>query len=226
MPDSAPTSRDAFFARIHAALGRSATATPSEKPPEVDETIARLANHSDDIVKMFHTRAAGTGMFVHRPKASELADHLIAFLKKEGVKSVVLGQLPLLGDLDAKLREAGFEVVDWKKSEGLDVQFDVDCGITSVAAALAETGTLVICSTANTSRGLSLVPPLHIAIVRESDILPDMLDYWHRLKGVPNTDLPSNMVFITGPSKTADIEGELVTGVHGPEAVHILLVEE
>jgi L-lactate dehydrogenase complex protein LldG len=53
-----------------------------------------------------------------------------------------------------------------------------------------------------------------------------MIDYWARLKGIPHTDLPSNMVFITGPSKTADIEGELVTGVHGPEAVHILLIEE
>ena len=112
------------------------------------------------------------------------------------------------------------------ETDRLDAQFDVDCGITGVHAALAETGTLVLYSDAHHSRGLSLVPPLHIAIVYRRDILPDMLDHWARLRGIPGSDLPSNMVFITGPSKTADIEGELVTGVHGPEAVHIMLVEE
>ena len=220
------SSRQELFARVHAALGRSHTQPPASPPPTVDETIARLAQPSDDLVKMFHAKAAASGMFVHRPKAAELTTHIIEFLKTQNVQSVVLGKLPLVADLENALHQAGIAIVDWKAQPGLDAQFDVGCGITGVRVALAETGTLVLCSDAHMSRGLSLIPPLHIAIVRPADILPDMIDYWASLRGIPASDLPSNMVFITGPSKTADIEGELVTGVHGPEAVHILLVDE
>ena len=219
-------SRTELFARVHAALGRSHTTKPTEPPPAVNESIARLARPSDDLVKLFHTKAAATGMFVHRPKAAELTDHLIAFLKTKNVTSVVLGSIPLVKDFESRLAAESIRVVNWRETPGLDVQFDVDCGITGVRVALAETGSLVICSDANTSRGLSLIPPLHIAVVRPADIIPDMIDYWASIRGIPSSDLPSSMVFISGPSKTADIEGELVTGVHGPEAVHILLVDE
>ena len=226
MSHSPSNSRTELFARVHHALGRSHTTKPATPPPAVNETIARLAHHSDDLVKIFHTKAAATGMFVHRPKAADLTDHLIEFLKTKNVTSVVLGAIPLVQNLPQRLADANIRIVNWKQSEGLDVQFDVDCGITGVRVALAETGSLVICSDAHTSRGLSLIPPLHIAIVRPADILPDMIDYWASIRGIPGSDLPSSMVFISGPSKTADIEGELVTGVHGPEAVHILLVDE
>ncbi len=220
------SSRQELFTRIHAALGRSHTVPPQSPPPAVNEAIARLAKPEDDLVKMFHARAAGSGMFVHRPKAAAITQHIIEFLKTQNVQSVVLGSLPLVTDLESALTQAGIAVVPWQTRPGLDAQFDVDCGITGVRVALAETGSLVVASDAQNSRGLSLIPPLHIAIVRPSDILPDMIDYWASLRGIPASDLPSSMVFITGPSKTADIEGELVTGVHGPEAVHILLVDE
>lgn len=207
-------------------MGRSFTVAPPVPPPAVDESLARLARPEDDLVKMFHAKAAASGMFVHRPKAGDLTTHIVEFLKLNKVHSVVLGSIPLVRDLPASIEAAGIRVVDWRAAPGLDAQFDVDCGITGVRAALAETGSLVMNSDAHNSRGLSLIPPLHLAIVRPGDILPDMIDYWASLRGIPNHELPSNIVFITGPSKTADIEGELVTGVHGPEAVHILLVDE
>ena len=231
MSHEATSDRSALMQRVYAALGRSQTQAPPPAPA-VDESLARLARPSDDLVKLFHTRAAATGMFVHRPSADQLAQHIIDFLKQQNVRSVVLATVPPASTLAPAIAAAGIRVVDWKSAANtnahtrLDAQFDVDCGITGVHAALAETGTLVLYSDAHHSRGLSLVPPLHIAIVYRRDILPDMLDHWARLRGIPGSDLPSNMVFITGPSKTADIEGELVTGVHGPEAVHIMLVEE
>ncbi len=231
MSHEATTDRSALMERVYAALGRSRTQTPPP-PPAVDESLARLARSSDDLVKLFHTRAAATGMFVHRPKPADLAQHIVEFLKQQNVRSVVLAAVPPASALASAVTAAGIRVVDWKSAANtnahsrLDAQFDVDCGITGVHAALAETGTLVLCSDAHHSRGLSLVPPLHIAIVRPSEILPDMIDYWSRIRGIPGSELPSSMVFITGPSKTADIEGELVTGVHGPEAVHIMLMDE
>ena len=91
-------------------------------------------------------------------------------------------------------------------------------------AALAETGTLICCTDADHARGHSLAVPLHVAIVRQSDILPDMIDYMARIHGSSPADLPSAQTLITGPSKTADIEGVLITGVHGPGKVCVLIV--
>ena len=82
----------------------------------------------------------------------------------------------------------------------------------------------ILLSSATTGRAASLVPPIHIAIVREQDILPDLVDVWPFLaaRNIPTSS--SSFTLITGPSKTADIEGILITGVHGPREVHIYVV--
>jgi len=99
--------------------------------------------------------------------------------------------------------------------------FTVDAGITGVQRAIAETGTLVCVSGASSARGASLIPPVHIAVLEEGQILADLFDYFEQLDP---QDLPANVNMITGPSKTADIEGVLVTGMHGPGAVHVVLL--
>jgi L-lactate dehydrogenase complex protein LldG len=70
----------------------------------------------------------------------------------------------------------------------------------------------------------SLVPPVHVAIVEEVQILPDLFDLFQglRLAGVPT--LPTNLTLITGPSKTGDIELQLTTGVHGPKHWHVIVI--
>lgn len=141
-----------------------------------------------------------------------------------------------------------------------------DIGITSVAAAIAETGTLVMAAEPGRERVASLLPPVHVAIVSESQILPDLFDLFVSLdpanrfvgcvqqgadalpftanareagdrsasscwplaadpeNGDHRQSLPSNLVLITGPSKTGDIELQLTTGVHGPGRVHVIVV--
>lgn len=216
-----------FMARVRAALGRADTVKPPP-PPVVDESIARLARPSDDLLEMFAKRAALVGMTVHRIKAANVTREILAVLAQEKAKRVVVGvgTLPEALGLKDSLRRNGMEIVDWQKGDGLDCQYDTDAGITDVHAALAETGTMVCCSDGGHSRGLSLVPPVHVPIVRKSDIVPDMFDYWTKMKGTAAVQMPSSIAFITGPSKTADIEGVLVTGVHGPGVVHIMLVED
>jgi L-lactate utilization protein LutC len=91
-----------------------------------------------------------------------------------------------------------------------------DVGITSCEFALAETGTLVMLSRPGRERVASLLPPMHIAVVERSQILPDLYDAIAKLQAMGVDGLPSNAVLITGPSKTGDMELELTTGVHGP----------
>jgi L-lactate utilization protein LutC len=102
--------------------------------------------------------------------------------------------------------------------------FAVDAAITGVAAAIAETGTVVCESGPTVARGSSLIPPIHVAVVAAGQLLPDLYDYLEELS--QRRDLPANVNVITGPSKTADIEGVLVTGVHGPGDLHLVLVAE
>lgn len=223
-PQPGGTSREAFLDRVREALGRSRTQTPSA-PPAVDESIARLASESDDTVERFCCAAEAVGMKIHRAPAGTYLDVVTRLMRDEGVRTVVVAMSKFDPDAVAtSVRGAGFSVVDWRQSSGLDGQFDVDAGITDVEAALAETGTIVCSTSPVHSRGPSLVPPVHIALVKESDVLPDMIDLWRSRREQTDRRLPSSIALITGPSKTADIEGELVTGVHGPAKVHVVVV--
>jgi L-lactate utilization protein LutC len=97
-----------------------------------------------------------------------------------------------------------------------------DVGITSCDYAIAETGTLMMCSRPGHERVASLLPPMHIAIVEKQQIVPDLIDAIAMLK---SPSLPSNVTFITGPSKTGDIELQLTTGVHGPGKWRVIVVQ-
>ena len=92
-----------------------------------------------------------------------------------------------------------------------------DAGITMVDAAVAETGTLILSDPEELR--LSLIPPIHIAIVTESQLVARMEDAWGKF------DVPPKMfTLITGPSRTADIEKMLVLGAHGPKKLYVCLI--
>ena len=98
-----------------------------------------------------------------------------------------------------------------------------DIGITSADYALADTGTLVMLSSPQEARLISLLPPAHIAVVPRDRILSG-LDELFTLLPRP-AEQTSSMVLITGPSRTADIEQILVRGVHGPGQITVLIAE-
>ena len=100
-----------------------------------------------------------------------------------------------------------------------------DLGITGVDYAIAETGTCVIIPTTGASRLVSLLPPVHIALVERGQVLPSLDELFTlRRQDFVNGDLGSYMSLSTGPSRTADIEYKLITGVHGPGEVHMVLI--
>ncbi|WP_432798930.1 LutC/YkgG family protein [Poriferisphaera sp. WC338] len=225
-------SRDAFFNRVRTSLERSDDTTqtlpPEEDAPVVDESLVRLAAPDDDLAQRFTQGATAVGMKLTTTAGPDFWTVLKTILTKHQAKKVVLNADELGKDFEIKgmLRGMGIDVFEPAGEANFDGQYDAQCGITNVAAALAETGTLVIESNPTQSRGSSLVPETHIALVKQSDILPDMIDYLARFKNTPSADQPSSKCFITGPSKTADIEGVLITGVHGPAAVEIILIKD
>jgi L-lactate dehydrogenase complex protein LldG len=88
---------------------------------------------------------------------------------------------------------------------------------------LADTGTLVLCSSPGDHRLDSLLPPLHIALLRARDILPDLPALFDRLAAERSFEAHSAITFVRGPSRTADIELTLTVGVHGPEKVRVIV---
>jgi L-lactate utilization protein LutC len=98
-------------------------------------------------------------------------------------------------------------------------------GLTEVDFAVAETGSLVLLSGAGKPRSVSLLPPIHIALVNVEQIVPDIPALLDRVAGQESPSPASAITFITGPSRTADIELTLVIGVHGPQELHVIIVD-
>lgn len=102
----------------------------------------------------------------------------------------------------------------------------VRVGITGADAALAATGSLVVVSGAGKPRQASLLPLVHVAIVKQSRILPDLEAFIaeRRAQGTDEFRTHSNYVIISGPSRSADIAMEMILGMHGPAELHIIIV--
>jgi len=201
-------SRQEFLARVRAALSHP-SATPA--PPAVEDALLRLASPGEDLRARFELEATAVGMEVQR--VGDPASAVAALLAEAGVSNVSLG----IEDED--LRARVMRELDTGGVTLVDDPFEADAGVTDVHAALAETGTLVLHPGSRQSRRVSLAPLLHVVILPASRVLADMLDYLPRCA----PDERGARILVTGPSKTADIEGELVCGVHGPGRVRILL---
>jgi L-lactate dehydrogenase complex protein LldG len=121
-----------------------------------------------------------------------------------------------------------FAALDWAGA-GLAVEArpsngDDKLGITGAFCALAENGTLMLLSGEDTYATTSLLPENHVAIVPASRIVRTMEDAWDLLRR-ERGNLPRQVNFVSGPSRTADIEMTLVLGAHGPFRVHVIVVD-
>jgi L-lactate dehydrogenase complex protein LldG len=104
-----------------------------------------------------------------------------------------------------------------------DTIFAVDASVTTAAGAVADVGAIILRPDAHEPRLMSLVPPVHIAILAADAIHPSLSDAMR--EGRWAADMPTNMLLISGPSKTADIELTLAFGVHGPKELIVLILE-
>ena len=146
--------------------------------------------------------------------------HVVGEIEANGLETrrVALSDSPLLGVIMRDLEAQGHEIAMTPSASDL---FQFDVGITSAQAAIAETGTLVLEQARERNRLVSLLPPVHIAIVNAGDICATMSEAITRAR--KESDTSSAITFITGPSRTADIELTLTIGVHGPKELYVIV---
>ena len=217
----------AFFNDLRSRVRADA---PRTALPELGDTVRQVGD-VDNLVDVFTRAASAAGMQVHATNTADLNRYLCDLLCECGAKRVFIALPKHRADqVVAEMMACGIEATFETDDETL---FTVDAAITSVVAGIAETGTIVCTSGAGQARGGSLIPPVHIAVVTDAQILPDLCDYFevdfagsiHPTGRCESDKLPANVNLISGPSKTADIEGILIKGVHGPGAVHVVLLD-
>lgn len=192
----------------------------------------------EDLLTNFEAELAKVAGVAHRAASvSELEQILRGILEVSKGESVVLSRHPLLTrlGLGARLRVLGASVAEWTTAGGSDLQaafreacFSAAVGITGVDYALAETGTLVVTSQSEGSQLASLAPPVHVALYTREQLVESLDDVLERLPLGRDANDPAagrSVVFITGTSRTADIEQILIRGVHGPRELHAILIE-
>lgn len=142
------------------------------------------------------------------------------------LRRILLGRDSPIGDALGRVLPADWTTWyqgDWSQCKP-HLFDEVDAGITSTVAGIARTGTLVLWPGAAEPRTLSLVPPVHIAVLFASSLHETWLDA--ATAGNWSARMPTNVVLVTGPSKTADIQRMLVYGAHGPCELVIVLVRD
>ncbi len=225
------TSREHFLSRIRdslktANLPSSQFDLPRREPPQPSTDSAAL-------VESFTRELTALACEVYQPQNDEEAIEFVLKIIKEAKSNEVLtwdeSELPLRGLVDA-LTRVGIKrsntnlsnEVTQRKTQTLELDAPL-VGITGALAGLADTGSLALLSAPTRSRAASLTPLTHIALLRVRDLYPNMESL---LAAHPRlTQDSSNLIFITGPSRTADIEFTLVRGVHGPKYIHVLLLK-
>ncbi len=244
MTETLGTPPEQFIASVREALGRKAGpperpyARMLEKRASVEEReramMERLSANRWDNVDELARVAALRGWVVHRAaRVEDAVGYVCQLAEKMDARRVVRSVQEVFEDvpLDDALSSLGATVQVMalgEESAGSFNPADADLGVTGVDYAIAETGTAVILPRRGVSRVTSLLPPVHVALVKPSQTLEGLDDLYllRRLAYLRDgANAGSYMNFITGPSRTADIEQTLVIGAHGPRETHLVILD-
>lgn len=227
------------LADIRRALGRTVTVRPEPLEPfieslaaeDVEALVARFSKELSAVVGNVYRLESGKDEFVE-----ELANGIADICRTAGVTRVALSGASALAALDlaSLLTARGLSVITTTETntsghEELVAQLaGCGAGVTMVDYAIAETGTIVVSSDEKNALLVSLLPTIHIAVLSSSQIsasLPDVISKLNLERVGPNKSCRSAS-FITGPSRTSDVELTLSIGVHGPKELHVIIVAE
>jgi len=217
-------SRERIFARLAAGSRQPSAPIPQPGPMPV-KTYSR----AEKIAKL-KTLMEAMRTEVHITDAQNWIHKLEEILKQRELKSLVYPPQTALGDtLESHWENDGNglpQLIPYEKKieDFKDRLFTIDAGITSAAGAIADPGALILWPSEKEPRLMSLVPSIHIAILEADKIFSSFLEAMQKEQW--STKMPTNVVLISGPSKTADIEMTLAFGVHGPKELIVLILEK
>ena len=240
------TPKSDFLQSVRRALGREPGAPTPAHPAlerdlltlerEAEEARQRIAAHRGALLDRLAETAQLRGWRTLRtPDPEEAATRALSLAEALGASRIVRSSQEVfdLVPVDAALTGAGVTVTEIAHGESRSREalraeiIAAGLGITGADYAIAETGSVIVRPRKGLSRLVSLVPPVHLALVRAEDVIESLDDLFllrlleYHAKG---GDMGRYLNFITGPSRTADIEQTLVVGVHGPKEAHMILL--
>lgn len=238
------TTKEDMLKRVRDALGNHSELTPRfprlnrETLPELGRVLPPVP--ADELASKFETEFQKVSGRIHRAASSAELDQILQdILAGCGPGPVILSRNPILCALSIskRMKALGRTTIAWPEDRSISPEevdrFRSECfssavGITGVDVVLAESGSMVLSSLTEGSQLASLAPPAHVAVFRRAQVVETLEE---ALAAVPaprdaSRSALRSIVFITGSSRTADIEQITIRGVHGPTQVHAILVED
>ncbi len=241
--------KEEFLAHVRRSLGNTEKAGGEVANARLSETLSvlesqaaearqRLSRERRALIAELSATAQLRGWTLRRAANSEeVLGYLTEIARQHGVTQICRTDQAVFADLavDSGLQNQGIESIVIRQDTAAPSHYLREqiiasgIGLTGADYAVAETGSVVVLPRKGLSRLVSVVPPVHLALVRPEDVVASLDDVflfrrleYHRNGG----DMGSYLNFITGPSRTADIEMKLVVGVHGPREVHLIMLDQ
>ncbi|HYM71880.1 MAG TPA: lactate utilization protein [Stellaceae bacterium] len=226
------TARDDILGGIRRSLGRGAVPDAT-----ASELAARVASHRRNLIPARAAAldpAARVDLFVEMAEAVQTT---VARLASDAQVPEEVARYLAAENLPAELAMApdpGLAALPWSDRPLLQIRRGkAEAGdavsLTPCLAAVAETGTLMLNSDVTAPTTLNFLPDTHIVVLRASQVVASYEDGWDLLRARPGEGpqaLPRTVNFITGPSRTGDIEQRIELGAHGPRRLHVILIDD
>lgn len=215
------SARDRILARVRAAQHKPPHAAAAEEQAVRAYLSARAPGPrpqiAGDPIALFRARALALSSTVSEiERIADVPRAVAEYLRGSG--------LPLAATCWPEFAALDWAAVGISVKAGAARASDL-VGITGAFCGIAETGTLVLASGRNTPASVSLFPETHVALLHARRIVADMEEVWRVFRDEIGT-MPRAINFVSGPSRTADIEQTVTLGAHGPYRVHIVLIQD
>ncbi|GAB4172751.1 MAG: LUD domain-containing protein [Terrimicrobiaceae bacterium] len=228
------TGKEIILGRIREALkveaphahASSDLPVPAHTPPVPRDWLPPVGETFESRSTLFAANSAALKTSYQVCKtADELVEGLNALATKEGWKRIAYHSDPSLTPLAKSLADSGVEALDVNAGFDKGALEACQAGLTTCECLVAQTGSVLVSSRSNGGRSLTVLPPHHIVIAYREQMVADLTDALDLVKQRYGANYPSMLSFITGPSRTGDIERILVLGAHGPKNLTIFLLD-
>ncbi|MFC5301188.1 LutC/YkgG family protein [Azospira restricta] len=218
------SARDNILAKLRAGATHTTAPAPLNPDAAIAEHYASLPRTpKEQLAQEFAEKITAWHAEVHRVPRGQWVDKLKEVVAAKGIRNLLYAPATTHGRALEAAGIQGLKPYDRPIDEWKQALFEnVDAAITGTRGAIAETGTMIVWPDASEPRTMSLVPPIHIALVDEDSVVPTLYDAIVQQKWTDG--LPTNALLVTGPSKTADIQQTLAYGAHGPKELVVLLL--